>query len=281
MTTVKALEKRVNVNGVDLLYLDWGNENKMPMLCLHGHGSQAWAFDEFAEAMSPYFHVLALNQRGHGGSEWATNGYARDRFVEDLAAFVDDLELSRFVLVGLSMGGWHSMLYTPGHQERVERIIIGDIAPEATPQFVEYWNNRPEIPLEFPNQEAAVAWGRSANPRASDDRIEKDVLDKVYEREDGIWTHKADPAILADPLIDLTDQTIIDRYWKGLSAIECPILHVRGGLSALVSDEVNQRMARVVKDFSTVDIADSGHPLTTEKPVEFIEATKSFLGVPA
>jgi len=69
MTTVKALEKRVNVNGVDLLYLDWGNENKMPMLCLHGHGSQARAFDEFAEAMSPYFHVLALNQRGHGGSE--------------------------------------------------------------------------------------------------------------------------------------------------------------------------------------------------------------------
>ena len=74
MTTVKALEKRVQVNGVNLLYLDWGNDDKMPSLCLHGHGSQAHVFDEFAETMSPHYHVLALNQRGHGGSEWVTNG---------------------------------------------------------------------------------------------------------------------------------------------------------------------------------------------------------------
>lgn len=281
MTTAKALEKRVQVNGINLLYLDWGNDDKMPLLCLHGHGSQAHVFDEFAEAMSPHYHVLALNSRGHGGSDFATNGYARDRFVEDLAAFVDELKLTRFVLVGLSMGGWASMLYTPDHQDRVERIILGDIAPEATPQFVEYWGNRPDIPLEFSSQEDAIKWGRGANPRATDERIQKDVLDKVYQRADSVWTHKADPAILADPLVDLTDPSIIKRYWDGMAAITCPIFHVRGGLSALVSDEVNQRMGQVAKDFTTVDIPDSGHPLTTEKPAEFIAATRSFLGVPA
>ena len=280
MTTAKALEKRVQVNGINLLYLDWGNEDKMPLLCLHGHGSQAHVFDEFAEAMSPHYHVLALNQRGHGGSDWVENGYARDRFVEDLAAFVDELGLSRFVLIGLSMGGWHSMLYTPDHQDRVERIIIGDVAPEPSSQFVEYWSNRPETPLEFASQDDAIKWGRGTNPRATDERIHKDVLDKVYQRADGVWTHKADPAILADPLVDLTDPSLIKRYWDGLAAITCPIFHVRGGLSALVSDEVNQRMAQVAKDFTTVDIADSGHPLTTEKPAEFIAATRSFLGVP-
>lgn len=281
MTTIKALEKRVQINGINLLYLDWGNEDKMPLLCLHGHGSQAHVFDEFAEAMSPHYHVLALNQRGHGGSNWATNGYDRDRFVEDLAAFVDELGLSRFVLVGLSMGGWHSMLYTPDHQDRVDRIIIGDIAPEADPQFVEYWGNRPETPLEFASQDDAIKWGRGTNPRATDERIHKDVLDKVYQRADGVWTHKADPAILADPLVDLTDPSIIKRYWDGLAAITCPIFHVRGGSSALVSDEVNKRMGQVAKHFTTVDIPESGHPLTTEKPAEFIDATRSFLGVPA
>ena len=94
-------EKSVKINGLNLVYLDWGNEEKMPLLCLHGHGSQAHVFDEFGEAMSPYYRVLALNQRGHGGSDWAADGYARDRFVEDLSAFVDELELTRFVLVGL------------------------------------------------------------------------------------------------------------------------------------------------------------------------------------
>ena len=85
--------------------------------------------------------------------------------------------------------------------------------------------------------------------------------------------------VLADPLADLTDPAIIERYWDGLAAITCPILSVRGGLSPLVSDEVNGRMAEVAKDFKSVDIPDSGHPLTTEQYSQFIEVTSSFLGV--
>ena len=276
---MKPEEKSIEINGLNLLYLDWGNEDRPPLLCLHGHGSQAHVFDEFADAMAPYYRVLALNQRGHGGSDWAADGYGRDKFVDDLTVFVDKLKLARFVLVGLSMGGWHSLLYTPNNPERVDRIIIGDIAPEPTPQFVEYWHNRPPTPLEFPDVDAALLWGRSSNPRASDERIHKDVLDKIYQRADGTWTHKADPAILADSLVDLTDPVIINRYWEGLAAISCPIMEVRGGLSPMVSNEVNERMARTAKDYRSVDIPDSGHPLTTEQYNQFIEVTSSFLGV--
>ena len=102
MTSVKAQEKRLNVNGVRLRYLDWGTSGKTPMVCLHGHTGQAHIWDEFAEAMAPHYHVLAVDQRGHGGSEWASTGYARDRFVEDLTAFAGALGLFRFVLAGLS-----------------------------------------------------------------------------------------------------------------------------------------------------------------------------------
>ena len=104
MTTLKAQEKHVTVNGVRLRYLDWGTAGKTPLICLHGHTGQARLWDEFAEAASPYYHVLAVDQRGHGQSQWAEAGYARDRFVDDLAAFVDALELSRFVLVGAFHG---------------------------------------------------------------------------------------------------------------------------------------------------------------------------------
>ena len=99
MTTVRALEKHVTVNGVRLRYLDWGTEGKTPLVCLHSHTGQAHIWDEFAESASSSYHVLAVDQRGHGESQWAESGYARDRFVEDLAAFVDELGLSRFVLV--------------------------------------------------------------------------------------------------------------------------------------------------------------------------------------
>ncbi len=281
MTTVKAEEKHVTVNGVQLRYLDWGTAGKTPLVCLHGHTGQAHIWDEFAEATSPHYHVLAVDQRGHGGSQWAATGYARDRFVEDLAAFVDVLGLSRFALAGLSMGGWHSMLYTMDHQERVERIIMVDIAPEPSPASAVERANRPPTPLEFPSLDAGVQWLRQGDPWASDARLRRDAEDKMSRREDGVWTWKADPSLFNVPLPDMTDQGLIGRYWRAIETITCPILEVRGAESSLVSDEVVRRMRETGKAFSSVDVAGAGHVVTVDKPHEFIEVTRSFLGIPA
>jgi pimeloyl-ACP methyl ester carboxylesterase len=143
MTTVSAQEKFITLNGVQLHYLDWGTEGKMPLVCLHAHTMTAHLWDDFAESMSPHFHVFALDQRGHGDSEWSSTGYARDRFVEDLAAFVDALGLSTCVLAGSSMGGWNSILYTPDHQDRVDRVILVDIARSCRIDPPRPWSSTP------------------------------------------------------------------------------------------------------------------------------------------
>ena len=281
MTTVKAEVKHVTVNGIQLRYLDWGTADKTPLVCLHGHTGQAHIWDEFAQVMSQHYHVLAIDQRGHGGSQWAESGYARDRFVEDLAAFVESLSLSRFVLAGLSMGGWHSLLYTADHPERVERIIIVDIAPEPSPESFVERDRRPPTPMEFSSLDEAIEWMRQGNPWVSDVRLRQDAEDKMRQLPDGLWTWKADPTLFNVPLPDMTDSGLIGRYWKALESIPCPILEVRGAESSLVSDEVIQRMQRVGKDFKSIDVAGAGHVVTVDKPQEFIEVTRSFLGVPA
>ena len=281
MTTLKAQEKHVTVNGVRLRYLDWGTAGKMPVVCLHGHTGQAHIWDEFAEAMAPHYHVLAVDQRGHGESQWADTGYERDRFVEDLAAFMDALSLQRVVLVGLSMGGWHSMLYTPDHQDRVERIVIVDIAPEPGNDYVRMRDSRPPTPMEFPSLNVAVAWMRENNPWASDASLHKDALDKMRQQEDGTWTWKADPKLFNTRLTDLDDPVMIERYWKAIEAIQCPILEVRGTGSTIVSDEAIERMKRVGKQFSSVDVEGSGHLVAVDRPQALIEVTRAFLGVPA
>ena len=280
MTTVKAQEKHVTVNGVRLRYLDWGTAGKTPMICLHGHTGQAHIWDEFAEEMSAHYHVLAVDQRGHGESQWADTGYARDRFVEDLAAFVDVLELPKFVLSGLSMGGWHSLLYTMDHPERVERIIIVDIAPEASPESRAAMANRPPTPMEFLSVEAAVNWMRERNPWATDARLRQDAEDMLRQREDEKWTWKADSVLFNTPLPDMTSADLIGRYWRAVETITCPILEVRGTGSNLVSDDVVRRMESVGKQFRSVYVAGAGHVVTVDKPREFIQVTRSFLGVP-
>jgi pimeloyl-ACP methyl ester carboxylesterase len=54
--------------------LDWGNEAAPPMLLLHGFTGYAHPWDTFASAMREHFHVLALDQCGHGDSDWAKDG---------------------------------------------------------------------------------------------------------------------------------------------------------------------------------------------------------------
>ena len=281
MTTVKAQEQHVTVNGVRLRYLDWGTAGKTPLVCLHGHTGQAHIWDEFAEAMSPYYHVLAVDQRGHGKSQWADTGYARDRFVEDLAAFVDALGLSSFVLAGLSMGGWHSLLYAMEHPERVERIVMVDIAPEPNPASTADREKRPPTPMEFPSLDAAVDWMRGGNPWATDARLRKDAEDKMRQREDGQWIWRADSALFNTTLPDMTDPELIGRYWKAIETIPCPILEVRGAESNLVSNEVIRRMEEVGEQFRSVDVPGAGHVVTVDKPQEFIAVTRDFLGIPA
>ena len=279
MTTVQAQEKFVTVNNVRLRYLDWGTEGKPPMICLHGHSGQAHIWDEFAEAMSPYYHVYAFDQRGHGGSQWAGDGYERDRFVEDLAALVDSFGFEKVTLVGLSMGGWNSILYTPDHQDKVEKVILVDIGPEPSEESRQQRGSRPPTPLEFDSFDAAVELARAGNPWATDARLRRDLQDRMKQRDDGKWTWKADPLLLTVPLSDMENPESIARYWRSLEAIRCPIMEVRGLGSPLLSDDIIERMCKANPLFSNVDVEDAGHVVPVDKPEEFIQVTRGFLGI--
>ena len=103
----------------------------------------------------------------------------------------------------------------------------------------------------------------------------------MHQREDGKWTWKADSSLFNIPLPDQSDTKLWDRYWKAIDSITCPILEVRGAESGLVADETIEQMKQRGKQFTSVDIPDAGHVVTVDKPYEFIEATRSFLGVTA
>ena len=281
MTTVRPMEKRVSVNGVTLRYLDWGTDGKPAMMCLHGHTGQAHIWDEFAQAMAPHYRVLAVDQRGHGESQWAADGYDRDRFVDDLEALIQTLALDRVVLSGLSMGGWNSLLYAHRHPERVERIVLVDIAPEGSEESRRMSAGRPPTPLDFGGFEEAVGIARQGNPWIADARLRSDLADRLREGEDGRWAWKADPALFNSPLRDSSDAGLIARYWKAVEEIPCPILLVRGSESPLVADKTVERMRRLNSGLESVDVAGAGHVVTVDRPEEFIAATRGFLGVPA
>ena len=87
-TSVQPKDKTVNVNGINLHYLDWGAEGKPTVLLLHGLRGHCHSWDDVSAEFCRDYHVLALDQRGRGESDWAPGGdYSSQSFVADLEGF--------------------------------------------------------------------------------------------------------------------------------------------------------------------------------------------------
>ena len=118
-TTVQPTDVMVTCNGMNFHYLDWGNEGAPVMLLLHGLRGHCHSWDDVSARFCSDYHVLALDQRGRGETDWAPRGdYSTDAFVADIEEFCYTVGFDKFTLVGHSMGGRNSMAFAgrnPGY----------------------------------------------------------------------------------------------------------------------------------------------------------------------
>ena len=270
-------DKTVTLNGLRFHYLDWGNPQAPPLVCLHGFTSHAHSWDTFAEAMRERYHVLALDQRGHGLTDWATDYHALRR-VEDMEAFRAALHLDQFALVGLSMGGRAAFQYTARHPARVERLVIVDIAPEATATGTQRIASGLQAKDVFDDPEEAFQAARQANPRPSDADLRARLSHGLMQRPDGKWTFRYDVALRngSGARVMATPEEIASD-WQSLGRITCPTLLVRGADSDILSPELAQRMVAAIPNCRLVEVQDSGHSVPLDNPAGFLEAVRDFL----
>ena len=120
----------LSLNGLRFHYLEWSSKRAPTIVMLHGLRAYARTWDKLAPRFQDRFRVLALDQRGRGETEWDPEAnYYTDAYLADLEAFVDALELERFILVGHSMGGTTAYVYTARHPDRIERTVVENIGP--------------------------------------------------------------------------------------------------------------------------------------------------------
>ena len=124
---MNAEDKLIDINRLRLHYLDWGNGDSKPMVLLHGIMGHAHVWDDFAVAFKKHYHVIALDQRGHGESQWSKESdYTMDAHFTDIAEFVDTLDLKDIVLIGHSMGGRNALYYAACVPESVQKMVLVD-----------------------------------------------------------------------------------------------------------------------------------------------------------
>jgi esterase len=280
---VRPTDHFVTVNGLRLHYLDYGHSAGPPLLLLHGLSGHAHTFDAVAPHLVDRYHVLSLDVRGRGDSDWAPDGdYGFPAYVADVAGLCAVLGFGRVTLVGTSMGGLIILLLAASRPDLVERAVINDIGPEIDPRGLERIRAYlVDAPATFPDEASLLAWFRANYPEMlgglDDDRLRAWAMHSVRPLPEGGFGWKMDPAIrrLQRPGPEAPPPPPMD-LWALVPAIRCPVLLIRGERSDVLAQEVAERFVRELAHGRLVVVPGLGHAPTLTEPAA-VAALRAFL----
>lgn len=282
-TEITAQDRFISANGLRLHFLDYGNPGAPPLLFLHGLSGHAHTFDLVAPQLTDRYHVMSLDVRGRGESDWAPDGdYGFPAYLPDVSALCEALDIRRVTLVGTSMGGLITLMLAATRPDLVERAVINDIGPEIDPRGLKriqaYVGNAPE---SFPDEATLLTWFRENYPEMLGGLTEQQLKAwagySVKPAPGGGYLWRMDPAIrrVQQPDAAAPPPPPVD-LWPLVALIRCPVLLIRGEISDLLAQDVAERFVAAVPEGRLVIVRGLGHAPTLTEP-EAVAALREFL----
>lgn len=265
--------------GVTLRGDVYGGLGGHSVILLHGGGQTRHAWRETSQALACNdFHVIALDLRGHGESDWAPDAnYTLDAFVEDLHSIVDSLT-DRPSIVGASLGGITALLAEgESEQNHFKNLVLVDVAPRIEAQGVSriigFMTSRPEGYESVAEAAAAIAEYLPHRPPPSD---LSGLAKNLVLGEDGRYRWHWDPAFVMGGRPPASSGQG-DRLRVAAAAIDIPTLLVRGRISDLLSEEGAAEFLELVPHARFVDVAGAGHMVAGDSNSAFADVVMEFL----
>ncbi len=276
-TQIRYADKTVVANGIRLHYLEWGDAAAPMIVALHGLRGHGHSWDSFSEAMCGDYHILALDQRGRGETDWAPDGdYSGEAYVRDLEGLCAVLKLDNFILMGHSMGGRNSMLFAGRHPSMVNRLIIVDIGPDGDPAGgARIKREIVAAQEEYDSFEALLQRQLEDNRLISPELMRRRLTYQTKRLPNGKVGWRYD--------LEIRQQWREDRrpapedLWQVIPAIPCPTLIVRGTETDVLPLPVAQRMVEVMPRAEVVQVEQAAHMVMEENPSEFNQVVREFL----
>jgi pimeloyl-ACP methyl ester carboxylesterase len=117
----------INVNGIRMHYLEWGDKSGIPLIWSHGFGSTGFELVNVAEQLAEAgYHVYSITYRGHGQSQVTNYNFSLAHIADDIAAMMDKLGIKKAVIGGLSLGGGVTTTFYENYPDRVLALVLED-----------------------------------------------------------------------------------------------------------------------------------------------------------
>ncbi len=258
-------------------YLDWGVPDAPPVVLLHGGHQSAHSWDLVSLSLAQHYRVLALDQRGHGDSEWARDvDYSNATMAEDAAAFIAAMGLDRPVVAGHSMGGRNAMLLARDAGARLRGLVVVDIGPEISEAGRSAIAGFVRANEEFDDLEAFIANVQKYDPYRTRAHIERTVKYNMLQRPDGKYISKCDPAPRRLGLLAgrrLQDNLTLDQ----VALLDLPTLVVRGADSEILDPDAAERFRDALPKGELVTVPNCAHGVPSQNTTGFLAVLAPFL----
>lgn len=274
----------IPANNLTFHLIDWGGHGEWLVL-LHGLASQAHIWDLVAPQLIDSFHVIALDQRGHGLSDKPDHGYDFATVSSDLDAILNALKIERARLIGHSWGGNVAVQYAVDHPARISGLVLVDggflqVPDGADWPTVEKMLEPPDLigtPVEEFRAGMKTWLGSAWSPAA-----EAITLQNFEIREDGTIA----PRLRKSNHMQVVRALYEHRPSELWARVQCPVL-----LIPAVAPEPHDERARDMLDrkrhnvalagqrlarSQTIWMMDTIHDIPLQRPGELAEAIKTW-----
>jgi esterase len=258
---------------MQLYYRELGESapDESPLIILHGLFGSSDNWLTVAKELAVHRRVYLTDLRNHGRSPWSEE-FNYEVMSADLMEFVREHRIRQPVIIGHSMGGKTAMRYAVRYPSEFSQLMVVDIAPKYYPvHHGQILAGLRSIQLStLQNRQQADTQLANYVP----DLITRQFLLKNLYRDDTqgfSWRINL-------PVIDRE----IDRVGEALAyaaPVMQPTMFLRGGLSDYVQEGDLPLIRQIFPNSSLETIADAGHWIQAEKPKEFLEKVRKFVGI--
>ena len=250
--------------GVRMEYVEQGPARDVPIIFLHGVTDSWHSFERVLMLLPPDVRAFAISQRGHGDSSRPASGYRFVDFSDDLAAFMDAMNVPSAIVVGHSMGATVAQRFVIDHPGQVSgMVLMGAFANFHDREFVDFVETS-IVPLTDPIAPDFVrAWQLStlACDMAAD-HLET-VVSETLKIPARVW-HRVFDGFLKTP--DFTHE---------LATVSVPALLMRGDRDTYALQTDQDRLLEAIPGSRLVTY--NGHAFHWERPSLFTRDLMAFV----
>lgn len=256
--------------------LVWG-EASPQLVLVHGGAQNAHTWDTVALALGR--PLVAVDLPGHGHSSWRDDrAYSPEHLAADVAMVVEQLAPDAAGVVGMSLGGLTSVVLAATRPDLVRRLVVVDVTPGTTPEKAKAIIDFVSGPQRFASFDELLARTMEHNPTRSESSLRRGILHNARQLDDGSWAWRYDRHERLAPSEERAEASLDNaRLWDAVTAIQAPLLLVRGSLSPVVDDgDVAELLGRQ-PSAEVVVVEGAGHSVQGDRPVELAGLVEQFV----